>query len=55
MAAMAYLKDIYAECQHKVPPPYARAEKNARALNGRRDDELYLLFLLVTSFIYFCS
>jgi hypothetical protein len=25
--------------EHKVPPPYERADDGARSLNGRRDDE----------------
>jgi len=24
--------------KHKVPPPYSRADENARSLNERRDD-----------------
>jgi hypothetical protein len=29
----------FQKIKHKVPPPYSRADNNARSLNGRRDDE----------------
>jgi hypothetical protein len=29
--------------QHKVPPSYSRAEESARSLNGRRDDEIFIV------------
>ena len=29
---------IFSKSKHKVPPPYSRADENARELDGRRDD-----------------
>ncbi|HET9791693.1 MAG TPA: hypothetical protein VFR08_10355, partial [Candidatus Angelobacter sp.] len=31
--------------KRKIPPPYSRAEENARSLNGRRDDVIFSDFV----------
>ncbi len=36
--------------ERKVPPPYSRAGEIARSLNGRRDDEI---FVIVSMFLPF--
>jgi len=37
---LAAIDDCIFESKRKVPPPYSRADENARSLYGRRDDEL---------------